>query len=34
MKLSAVVQKKIEKMKKEMKDEVEQAKNLLDYIAP
>ena len=34
MKLSAVVQKKIEKMKKELKDEVEQAKNLLDYIAP
>ena len=34
MKLSAVIRKKIEQMKKEMKGEVEQAKNLFDCVDP
>ena len=34
MKLSPVIQKKIKQMKKEMEAEVEQAKILLNYIAP
>ena len=34
MKVSPVIQKKIEQMKKEMEAEVEEAKNLLDHIAP
>ena len=33
MKLSAVIRKKIEQMKKEMKGEVEQTKNLFDRVA-
>ena len=33
MKASAVIRKKIEQMKKEMRGEVEQAKNLLDRVA-
>ena len=34
MNLSSVIQKKIEQMKKEMKEEVGKAKNLIDYVAP
>ena len=34
MKTSAVIRKKIEQMKKEMKGEVEQAKKILDHVAP
>ena len=34
MKTSAVIRKKIEQMKKEMKGEVEQAKNFLNRVAP
>ena len=34
MKASAAIRKKIEQMKKEMKGEVEQAKILLDHVAP
>ena len=34
MKLSSVILKKIEQMKKEIKEEVEKAKNLLDNVAP
>ena len=34
MKLSAVIRKKIKKIKKEMKAEMEQVKILLDHVAP
>ena len=34
MKVSPVIQKKVEQMKKEMEAEVEQAKSLLDCFAP